>query len=169
MCSSETPWLFCMWYEYSYSEWHFDIQPGQLLQPDWILAAKNSAPVSGCILYNARFLRVLAFEARRIRYILWVLSNALGFWFHILITLTGIIRVCGSSLGSYCDGSFLVITFLRPIIVAARSKTWSIFARSNTEIVGSNPTKGKYVCVRLFCVCAVLCGGSGLATGWSPV
>jgi hypothetical protein len=25
------------------------------------------------------------------------------------------------------------------------------------------------VCVRLFCVCVVLCVGSGLATGWSPV
>jgi hypothetical protein len=25
------------------------------------------------------------------------------------------------------------------------------------------------VCARLFCVCVVLCVGSGLATGWSPV
>jgi hypothetical protein len=25
------------------------------------------------------------------------------------------------------------------------------------------------LCVRLFCVCVVLCAGSGLATGWSPV
>jgi hypothetical protein len=25
------------------------------------------------------------------------------------------------------------------------------------------------VCLRLFCVCVVLCVGSGLATGWSPV
>jgi hypothetical protein len=24
------------------------------------------------------------------------------------------------------------------------------------------------VCLRLFCVCAVLCVGSGLATDWSP-
>jgi hypothetical protein len=24
------------------------------------------------------------------------------------------------------------------------------------------------ICVRLFCVCVVLCVGSGLATGWSP-
>jgi hypothetical protein len=35
--------------------------------------------------------------------------------------------------------------------------------------VGSNPTEGMDVCVRLFCVCIVLCVGSGLATGWSPV
>jgi hypothetical protein len=25
------------------------------------------------------------------------------------------------------------------------------------------------VCVRLFCVCVILCAGSGFATGWSPV
>jgi hypothetical protein len=32
-------------------------------------------------------------------------------------------------------------------------------------IVGSNPTRGMYVCVLLFSVCVVLCEGSGLATG----
>jgi hypothetical protein len=31
--------------------------------------------------------------------------------------------------------------------------------------VGSNPTQGMDVCVCLFCVCVVLCVGSGLATG----
>jgi hypothetical protein len=31
------------------------------------------------------------------------------------------------------------------------------FARSNTGIVGSNPTHGMDVCLRLFCVCVVLC------------
>jgi hypothetical protein len=36
-------------------------------------------------------------------------------------------------------------------------------------VVGSNPTRGKDVCVHLFCVSIVLCVGSGLATGWSPV
>jgi hypothetical protein len=56
-----------------------------------------------------------------------------------------------------------------PITVAARSKAWTVFARSNTGIVGSNPTRDTDVCVRLFCVCVVLCAGSGLATGWSPV
>jgi hypothetical protein len=35
--------------------------------------------------------------------------------------------------------------------------------------VGSNPTLGMGVCVRLFCVCVVLCVGNGLATGCSPV
>jgi hypothetical protein len=40
-----------------------------------------------------------------------------------------------------------------------------------TGIVGSNPTRGMVVCVRLFhlcCVC-VLCVLSGVTTGWSPV
>jgi hypothetical protein len=35
--------------------------------------------------------------------------------------------------------------------------------------MGSNPTRGIYVCVILFCVCVVLCVGSGLRKGWSPV
>jgi hypothetical protein len=39
----------------------------------------------------------------------------------------------------------------------------------NTGIMGSNPTRGMDVCVRLFFVCALLCVCSGLATGWSPV
>jgi hypothetical protein len=41
--------------------------------------------------------------------------------------------------------------------VAARSKAWTAFARSNTAIVGSNPTWGMDVCARLFCICPVLC------------
>jgi hypothetical protein len=33
----------------------------------------------------------------------------------------------------------------------------AVFASSNTGIVGSNPSSGMDVCVRLFCVCALLC------------
>jgi hypothetical protein len=45
-----------------------------------------------------------------------------------------------------------------------------VFARSDAVIVDSNPASGMDVsCVRLFCVCVVLCVGRGLATGWSPV
>jgi hypothetical protein len=58
---------------------------------------------------------------------------------------------------------------MEPIKVAARSKAWTVFARSNVGIVGLNPTQGMDVCVRLFCVRVVLCVGNGLATGWSPV
>jgi hypothetical protein len=57
----------------------------------------------------------------------------------------------------------LSISFM-PVTVAARWKARTVFVR-----VGSNPTQGMDVCVRLFCVCVVLCVGSGLATGWSLV
>jgi hypothetical protein len=59
--------------------------------------------------------------------------------------------------------------FFGPITVTAPSKSWTVFARSNTGVVGSNPTQGMDVCVRLFCVYVVLCIGRGLATGLSPV
>jgi hypothetical protein len=53
-----------------------------------------------------------------------------------------------------------------PVTVAARSKARTFFARSDAGIMGSNPTHSMDVwCVRLFCVCVVLCLGSGLATG----
>jgi hypothetical protein len=54
-----------------------------------------------------------------------------------------------------------------PITVAARSKAWTVFARSNAEIVDSNPIQGMDVCVLY--VCVVLCVGNGLATGWTLV
>jgi hypothetical protein len=47
-------------------------------------------------------------------------------------------------------------------------KAWTVSARSNNGIVGSNPTWGMEVCVRLFCVWAVLCASSGLATADPP-
>jgi hypothetical protein len=56
-----------------------------------------------------------------------------------------------------------------PITVAARSKAWTVFDHSNAGIVGSNPTQGMDVCMRLFCICVFLCVDSGFATGWSPV
>jgi hypothetical protein len=53
-----------------------------------------------------------------------------------------------------------------PISVAVWSKAWTFFARSNSGIVGSKPTKGMGVC----CLYAfILCLGRGLATGWSLV
>jgi hypothetical protein len=42
--------------------------------------------------------------------------------------------------------------YLVPITVAAQSKAWTVFARSNTGVVGSNSTRAMDVCVRLFCV-----------------
>jgi hypothetical protein len=45
----------------------------------------------------------------------------------------------------------------KPVTVAMRSKAWNFFARLNTGIVGSKPARGMDVCLRLFCVCVVLC------------
>jgi hypothetical protein len=57
-----------------------------------------------------------------------------------------------------------------PITVDARSKAWTVFARSNAGLVGSNPTQGMDVCVCFYSVlCVVLGVGSGLAIGWSLV
>jgi hypothetical protein len=61
------------------------------------------------------------------------------------------------------------LNFYEPITVAARSKAWTVFSISNTGIVGSNPTQGMDVCLRLFCLYVVLCVGKGLARGWSPI
>jgi hypothetical protein len=54
---------------------------------------------------------------------------------------------------------------MAPFTVAPRSKARTVFARSNAGILGSNPTRGMDACVRLFCVCVVLCVGSDLARG----
>jgi hypothetical protein len=54
-----------------------------------------------------------------------------------------------------------------PITETSRSKAWTVFARSNTGIVGSNPTQGMDVCV--YSVFVLSCVGSGLPTGWFPV
>jgi hypothetical protein len=58
-----------------------------------------------------------------------------------------------------------VISQEKPITVAAWSETSTVFARSNAGVVGSNPTRGMAISLRLFCACTVLCVGSGLATG----
>jgi hypothetical protein len=52
-----------------------------------------------------------------------------------------------------------------PIRATARPKARTVLARSNTRFVGSNTTRGKDICVRLLCVCVVLCVGSGLEIG----
>jgi hypothetical protein len=62
----------------------------------------------------------------------------------------------------------LCIQYEMPITVATRSYASTVFVRSNSGIVGWNPTRCMDVCGRLFCVPAVLCIGSCLATGWSP-
>jgi hypothetical protein len=58
----------------------------------------------------------------------------------------------------------------RPTTVAARSKAWPVFSRSNAGIASSNLIQGMDVSiVYLFCVCVVSCVGRVLATSWSAV
>jgi hypothetical protein len=47
------------------------------------------------------------------------------------------------------------------ITVAARSKAWNVFARSNCGTVGSNPTQGMDVGVSVYSVFVLSCEGSG--------
>jgi hypothetical protein len=50
------------------------------------------------------------------------------------------------------------LTNFKPITVAARSKAWTVFARSNAGIVGSYPTQGMDVCiVCVYSVFVVFC------------
>jgi hypothetical protein len=70
---------------------------------------------------------------------------------------------------NYLISQTCLLSCLLPITAAVSSKAWTVFARSNTGIVGSNPTLCTDVFVRLFRLCVVLCVGSGLATGWSLV
>jgi hypothetical protein len=75
---------------------------------------------------------------------------------------------------SYATTFLLDVLHSRPVTIAERPKAWTVFARSDAVIVGSNSTSGMDVwcvcaCVRLFCVCVVLYLGRGLATGRSFV
>jgi hypothetical protein len=46
---------------------------------------------------------------------------------------------------------------LPPITVVARSETWTVLTRSNTGVVGSNPTQGMDVCVCFYSVFVLSC------------
>jgi hypothetical protein len=71
-------------------------------------------------------------------------------------------KQCGELRYANCTrwSTSVAVNLLEPITVAERS--------SPAQTLGSwvqIPLKGMDVCVHLFCVCAVLCTGSGLATG----
>jgi hypothetical protein len=51
-----------------------------------------------------------------------------------------------------------------PITVAARSKAWTVFARSNARIMASYPTQGMDDSMFV-----LSCVSIGLASGWCPV
>jgi hypothetical protein len=56
------------------------------------------------------------------------------------------------------DGELRKTTWiLEPITVAARCEVWTVFARSDTGIVGSNHTRGVDVCVFIMCLSCSVC------------
>jgi hypothetical protein len=63
-----------------------------------------------------------------------------------------------------------IYTFTKPVTVAERSKAYTVFARWEAGIMGSNPTQGMDVWCLCVCVCVFLClcTRRGLATSWSP-
>jgi hypothetical protein len=50
-----------------------------------------------------------------------------------------------------------------------RSEARTVFGRSKTGIMVSNPTRGMVMCVHVFLCCVLLCVGRGLASGRSPI
>jgi hypothetical protein len=76
---------------------------------------------------------------------------------------------CCSMSGVYMGHKYTTIGLHMGITLALQSNAWTVFALSKSGVVGSNTTQGMDVCMRLFCVCFVLCVGSGLMTCWSPV
>jgi hypothetical protein len=56
-----------------------------------------------------------------------------------------------------CCILFIPLTIYAPITVNLRHKARNAFSRTDTGIVGLNPTRGIDVCLRLFYVCFVLC------------
>jgi hypothetical protein len=61
-----------------------------------------------------------------------------------------------------------IYIYIGPITVAARLKAWTVFARSTLGSWLRIPLKA-WMSLCVYSVCVVLCVGSGLATGWSPV
>jgi hypothetical protein len=89
-----------------------------------------------------------------------------GIFLQFLVVIVPEMNGAVTQLFSNC---LLYVGNIRPIRIAARSKARILFARSNAGIVGSNPTQGMEISALSFCVCVVLCVGTGFATGSSPV
>jgi hypothetical protein len=58
-----------------------------------------------------------------------------------------------------------------PVTVAEWSKAWTVLARLDAGIVGSNRTRvmDVYVYVYVYCMFVLFCVGRGLAMSWSLV
>jgi hypothetical protein len=60
-------------------------------------------------------------------------------------------------ISQYFTLKYGLYNYTKTITVAAPSKVRTLFANSNAGIVGSNPTQGMDVFVRLFCLCSSVC------------
>jgi hypothetical protein len=53
-------------------------------------------------------------------------------------------------------------------ITVAESRAWTVFASYNVGVVGSNPTRGKYACIRWFYLCCPVCSQRPALIGADP-
>jgi hypothetical protein len=153
----------------------------------WPYPAAFSMSVPCLVLRPGTWLHCIAGSFYRRGLVPWVPLHS-SFWWRVIhsfrhspifFTLIGhAISFC--TLHSYAINQFYSVRLTRVVIyvalyanmlitVAVFSKAWTVFALWSAGIVGSNPTQSMDVCVRLFCVCVVLCTDSGLKTSWSPV
>jgi hypothetical protein len=95
--------------------------------------------------------------------------SSYSYYFHCVVHVVCMSRICYVLCISECV--FIVFycayIFVKPVTVW----TWTVCARSDAGIVGSNPTQGMDVwCMYAFILCCVfVCSGSGLATDWSLI
>jgi hypothetical protein len=112
-------------------------------------------------------------------YAITVITRALKSWLHVTSSVEEIVYIRRNGAA---DSAFLCSLFIEMLLsvlgdrgsclfiswyiyrrhlgfmlttVAARWKAWTVFSRSNTGIVASNPTGGMDVCV--YSVCVALC------------
>jgi hypothetical protein len=64
---------------------------------------------------------------------------------------------------------FNTLSVYEPVTVAEWSKAWTVLARLDAGIIGSNPTRGMDVYVYVYSVFVLSCAGRGLAMSWSLV
>jgi hypothetical protein len=110
------------------------------------------------------FINLSADFCRWIRTLRVICYVALFLTFNHLLSRRCLLKVTKSSLREL---SLLTVVILQ-LVHKLRSKAWTTCARSNSGIVGSNSIRSMDVCMRLLCVCGVLCVGSGLAAGLIP-
>jgi hypothetical protein len=91
------------------------------------------------------------------------------------LTKQTIFKILGHNICSSCGNKFVKRYFRVQYYVISRSQ-WPRGLRHELSTAARTPgswvqnsTPVMDVCIHLFCLCAVLCVGRGLATGWSPV